>query len=564
MAWAAQAATWRVRRDERPPDPPFLAPPMVTILDALADPKLFGPFFEPAASWARWWAFLAALDGLPMTDAMLATYRAHTGRTAPPATPAREAWVIVGRRGGKSRIAAALTVYAAAFRRYRLAPGERGVAMVLAADRQQARVVFRYVAALFDECPLLRPLVAERTREALRLTTGVDIEIHTASFRAVRGYSIVSAVLDEVAYWPTDDAANPDAEIVAAIRPALLTTGGRLVAISSPYARRGELWRAYERHYGRDEDPVLVWQADTQSMHPTVDAADIAAAYAEDAARAAAEYGAQFRSDLEAFVPREVVDGCTVPGRVVLPPGADVTYVAFVDPSGGSADSFTLAIAHRETRDGGEEVCVVDAVYERRAPFNPSQVVAEYAALLAPYGITRVVGDHYAGEWPREAFGRHDITYEPAARPKADLYRDLLPWLTSRRVELPDDPRLRAQLCALERRTGRSGRDLIDHPPGGHDDVANAVAGAVAAASGPRARLFFGDEPDARAVAAPYLAQLREAMPEKFSWPSSLDDASLTCGDCDNFEARTGRCTARLLLVTRDLRACDAFIAAPE
>ena len=41
-------------------------------------------------------------------------------------------------------------------------------------------------------------------------------------------------------------------------------------------------------------------------------------------------------------------------------------------------------------------------------------------------------------------------------------------------------PRLAAQLCSLERRTARGGKDSIDHPPGGHDDLANAVAGVAA------------------------------------------------------------------------------------
>jgi hypothetical protein len=36
-----------------------------------------------------------------------------------------------------------------------------------------------------------------------------------------------------------------------------------------------------------------------------------------------------------------------------------------------------------------------------------------------------------------------------------------------------------AQLCSLERRTARGGRDSIDHPPGGHDDLANAAMGAL-------------------------------------------------------------------------------------
>ena len=50
----------------------------------------------------------------------------------------------------------------------------------------------------------------------------------------------------------------------------------------------------------------------------------------------------------------------------------------------------------------------------------------------------------------------------------------------SRRCELLDHQRLLTQLCGLERRTGRgTGRDNIDHVPGGHDDIANAAAGAL-------------------------------------------------------------------------------------
>jgi hypothetical protein len=68
-----------------------------------------------------------------------------------------------------------------------------------------------------------------------------------------------------------------------------------------------------------------------------------------------------------------------------------------------------------------------------------------------------------------------------AAKPKSDLYRDLLPAINSRMVDLLEDERLFAQIVGLERRTARGGRDSIDHAPGAHDDVANAVAGVIAA-----------------------------------------------------------------------------------
>jgi hypothetical protein len=111
----------------------------VTILDALADKNLLGAAFPKSDSWQAWKAFLAAVYALPMADVERATYTKHTGREMPPTSPAREVWCIAGRRADKSRIAALLAVFVAAFRSYVdvLAPGEKATVAVIAADRQQ-------------------------------------------------------------------------------------------------------------------------------------------------------------------------------------------------------------------------------------------------------------------------------------------------------------------------------------------------------------------------------------------------------------------------------------------
>jgi hypothetical protein len=134
-----------------------------------------------------------------------------------------------------------------------------------------------------------------------------------------------------------------------------------------------------------------------------------------------------------------------------------------------------LAISHRE-KSG---IVVLDAVREVRPPFSPEGVVGDFAGLMKQYGILRVRGDRYAGEWPREQFRKLGIQYDLSEQSASDLYRDLLPRLNSGQVELLDLPRLTKQLCDLERRTARGGRDSISHPPGQHDDIANAVAGAL-------------------------------------------------------------------------------------
>ena len=114
-----------------------------------------------------------------------------------------------------------------------------------------------------------------------------------------------------------------------------------------------------------------------------------------------------------------------------------------------------------------------------KPPFSPESVVSEFARLLKAYRVSSVTGDRFGGEWPREQFLKLGIRYEVSGKAKSDLYRDFLPLVNSRRVDLLDHARLVAQLCALERRTARGGRDTIDHAPGRHDDVANVVAGLI-------------------------------------------------------------------------------------
>lgn len=453
---------------------------MSTILRAIGDRNLFAPWFRDRATWAAWMTFLAALFALPMTAEQLAVYRECTGRQRPPAKAATEAWLVCGRRAGKSFILALIAVFLACFKDYRpyLAPGERAVVLVIASDRRQARVIFRYVRALLTKVPMLKRLIERETAETIDLSKSVSIEVQTASYKSVRGYAVVAALCDEIAFWPTDDAAEPDYEVLRALRPGMATIpGAMLLCASSPYARRGALWDAFRKHYAKEENPVLLWRAATRRMNPTVPQSAIDAAFEADPANAAAEYGAEFRSDVESFVSREVVDAAIVLGRHELPPVAGVTYFGFVDPSGGSSDSMTLAIAHNEGNRS-----IVDLIRERKPPFSPDDVVTDFATTLKQYRITTVRGDRYAGEWPRERFRVHGIEYASAHAAKSDLYRELLPLLNSGRVELLDHQRLITQICGLERRTARGGRDSIDHPPGAHDDIANAAAGVIVSA----------------------------------------------------------------------------------
>ena len=452
--------------------------PRVTLRQALTDPLLLGNVIS-GDSWKPWRSLLLASMGEALLDDERAVFTRLTGREREPGQMVEEFVGVKGRRAGGSRSASVLGSYIGGLCTHpSLVRGERGVLLMVAADQRQADVILNYCEANFRGSPVLAQLIESRTARELRLTNGVDIEVRAADFRRLRGLTFVAAVADEIAFWPTDDAANADNEILDAIRPGLATTGGPLFMITSPYARRGELWRAFTKHYGPAGDPlIMVAKGSSRDFNATLPQSVIDRAYERDAAAASAEFGGEFRKDIDSPFNLEAVQSVVDRGVYERAPQRGVTYDGFIDPSGGSADSFALGIGHTDRSDWQKPVVVVDCVREQRPPFDPSAVAGEFAAVLKSYGVTKVVGDKYAGMWPVEVFAKLSITYEQSAAPKSDLYRDLLPLINSNRIRLLDNAKLVNQLVGLERRVARGGRDSIDHGPGGHDDIANAVAG---------------------------------------------------------------------------------------
>ncbi len=382
--------------------------------------------------------------------------------------------MIVGRRGGKSIVAALVATYLAAFKSYEdvLAPGEVGTLMVLAADRRQARTMFGYIKAFFST-PMLRSMVVDELKESLNLNNRVVIEVHTASFKTVRGFTLIGVIADELAFWRTEESANPAGEVLAALRPGLSTTNGLLLGISSPYSKSGALYEAFREHYGKPNSPVLIWKATSREMNPTLSSLVVQAALLRDRAAASSEYLGEFRDDIGGFLSIEEIERAVIRGRTLLPFIEGLKYKAFCDPSGGRNDSMVLAIAHTE-----KDRAVLDLVREIRAPFSPQQAVSEFCELLRAYHVSEVRGDRYSASWVSEAFERNRVRYIASDRNRSEIYLEFLPALTSSQLELLDNDRMKNQFAALERRTGAA-RDMIDHPVGGADDVANACAGAV-------------------------------------------------------------------------------------
>lgn len=475
----------------------------MTILEAIKDEHLFRPFLgDSLESWRPWSIALRSLYGLPVkSDTGKELIQRCTGRPAEtlPESGFSTALFLVGRRSGKSRISSVIGAFEALFGGHetRLAKGESGVVAIVSPSRYQSSIVWKYLRAIFD-VPLLRQelIGTQESAQTMTLRNGIEIRILVGDWRTIRGPSVVCAIVDEVCFFglTEESKVRSDTELVRAIRPALMTTRGKLIAISSKYARKGWAYGQWLRQHGCNQGvspsfapawTTLVWDSPSIVMNPTLPQAEIEAAYAEDPAAARSEFGGEWRDDVSEFVPRSLVESLVIKGRKELCHRPGVSYVAFCDLSGGRHDDAALAIAHRE----GHKV-ILDFAKLWRAPFNPNEIIGKMAEELKRFGMRLVTGDNYAAEFVATSFRSQGLNYTKAEMNKSELYRELLPRLCSGEIELLDDETLIDQIAGLERRTRSGGNDIIDHPPGGRDDLANVIAGVATTKGKRRAGAF--------------------------------------------------------------------------
>jgi hypothetical protein len=466
--------------------------PLTDLRSALDDPELLGPSM-PGDSYLPMRVLLIAAMGEPLTDAERVVFQELTQREREPLRRVDELVVVKGRRaGGSHAMGKVMLPYLAGLCRWpSLTGGERGVLLVLAQDQHTADQVLDYAEDAFRASPMLSTLVESRVARTLRLNNGIDIEVRAADRRRLRGLTYIAIVADEIAHWPTGEySANPDTKILNSIRPGLGTTRGPLFMISSPYAKRGELWSVYKRDFGADGDPaILVAQGASRVFNSELPQSLVDREYEKDPASAAAEYGAEFRADIASFIDIELIESLVDRRVAVRAPVSGVRYECFADLSSGTAqDSSAAAIIHRE-----DDGIIVDLLYEKRPKFQANVAIDEICGICSTYRIREVVGDRYSVGYTTDRFDANGIYYRVTKHDTSTLYRECLPYLSSGRVRLLDNKRAIAQFASLERKTSPGGKDQISHPSGGHDDLSNCIAGAIAEAGSSRGEMCISD-----------------------------------------------------------------------
>jgi hypothetical protein len=476
--------------------------PTPTIIEFVTDPQLLGLSISPAQR-----TLLKSIYGLPLDEEELALFRECTGRTAYPGLPFGEVTVVAGARSGKdSRIAAPIVCYEAVFGGHErhLARGERGIIPLVAQDQRATRVAFGYIRDYLTWSRALAPMVTDGgvLASEIRLTNRMSLLCFPCTLKSLRAFSMPVGVLDEVAFYRLEGAADSDAEIQASIRRGMISfPQTKLVKISTPYMKSGILYDDFKRAFGQDDPDLLVWRASSLLMNPSLRAERLDRERRLDPSRFAREYEAEFAEDVATFLPAALVDGAVQVGRRELPPQRGCRYVGACDTSGGGLCAFTFSIVHVEG-DGAARRVVQDVMRTWSKPRGGQTdlegAVREISAIAKRYSVTTVVGDRYARGWVREAFKRNGITYQDATvagkggesvyLDKSAAYLEAEPLFAQGLVEILDNLVLERELKNLERRPQPGGKDRVDHPRGQYDDHANALALAVAVAASQAAR----------------------------------------------------------------------------
>ncbi len=392
----------------------------------------------------------------------------------------QESTIICGRRGGKSnQIASNVCIYEATLGKHEehLSIGEVGTILLIATSKRQAQTDFGYVRGKLKSSEILEGMIVSETKETILLRNNISICVYPCSEVAARGLSVVCAVLDEIAFFK-HEGVSVDKQIVDSIRPSLIQfPGSKLLKISSPSKKSGVVYQDYREYFAKDSE-VLVFQAPSHKMNPQISKQFVDGELTKDRAFAASEYMAQFKDDIGDYIDPENLDLVISKGRRELPYIQNMQLFGFCDPSGGKSDEMTLSISGREQDGRIVQVCV----RAKKAPFNPSACVKEYAEVLRVYNLHQVTGDRYSGNWVQEAFLAEGIHYEVCEQNKSQLYLEFLPLIMQQRVVLLDVKTQTVQFRQLERKAGRN-QDVVDHPRGLHDDIANACAGSCVLAA---------------------------------------------------------------------------------
>jgi hypothetical protein len=373
-------------------------------------------------------------------------------------TSKRQLVLRVGRRGGKSLSACKIAVAFALMKIWKVAPGERAVVALVSVSMQEAQSKVRLIREMLRA---LRVKVARETALELELADSpVTFRCVAANARTAVGFSCVLCLIDEAARLRDDESGtNPCREIVATLRPSLLTMrGSRLLLISSPVGLND--FHAQEFARG-DTRMQMVAQAASWVANPSLteqethDLEDDPRVWSREFA-AVPQAGA-----LSAFPAEDVERAFVARGDIVR----TFDRACAIDASSGARDLFAYSIGGwRETQEKKRALMI-----DELDTFSPEvirsvgieTVIDRIAGRCRALGCRVIFGDQREQMMIGAAFRRRGLYFveKPwTASSKARAVSRLRRWMLEGALSLPPNPELKREMHVFEERVGSDGQ----------------------------------------------------------------------------------------------------------
>ncbi|HTQ59958.1 MAG TPA: hypothetical protein VMI32_07035 [Candidatus Solibacter sp.] len=437
-------------------------------------------------------ACLRLLYSLPIVDPeQIRLALKATGRESlPAACRFLNAVMLAGRRSGKStRFVALIVLWESLFAGHAVPDTEDAYLPVIAPTEEQARKTFKTIMRLLDKFFPERIQGTPRFSQgeaSIDLTTRITITVQAARSNAVRGGACVAVIFEESCHFGREDrSAHPLSEIVASLRPSLLTceaTGAKMVFVSSPWVKSGLVWDAFaKRHEEKNAAHTLVMQLPSRDLNPSLsEVAMQAQKFLQGESWYQREYLSEFVDSGESLIPPEAIDRAVVKGHESFLPQENCAYVAGFDLSARGDDS-ALGIAHAFEGTVQLDLC---SLWKRPAGQNtidPFLVLEQACTAMQEYNVSQAFSDQVLQSVVEHTVKKYGIFYQRTityGTGAAAMWRVVRELFVTGKVRIPENKTLISQLKALEMKFVDGGGSAVEAKRG-HDDLAVACALAI-------------------------------------------------------------------------------------
>lgn len=400
--------------------------------------------------------------------------------------------IFSGIRTGKSLLTSALALRASQIVDLSgLGAGETPRVSVLSLTKDLAQAVLDHLRGALEAPALSALLIGDPTADTImvRHPSGRPIQIQVVAGSRAGAATIsrwsAGVILDEAPRMVgAEDGAIVNMDEVVRYSRGRLLPGAQIVALGSPWAPFGPVYRIVRESFGQPSRDLVIFWCPATSLNPVWWTPERCAQLQEsDPVAHSTDVLAQFADAVSGMYPQGLLETCTRRGALELSPQPGFHYVAAIDPA-TRANAWTLIVAAQDR--AGRWIVSLARQWRgsQSKPLSPSAVLGEIASILRPYRVSLLLSDQFSGDALKDLASPHGLYLKivPFTGANKVIWYDAVRTLMQAgRVELPDDPDLIMDLRRVQRRTTQAGVtvDLPRTPDGRHCDYAPALALAI-------------------------------------------------------------------------------------